>query len=288
MAGTEPETVGRALARGTKRLRATGSGAVDARRLMTFATGWEGAALIVHRDDVVDEDELALFDRALARREAGEPIAYIVGSAGFYGRSFAVTRAVLVPRPESEHVVEAAIAELQSRAPERRRAADIGTGSGILAITLACEVPDARVFATDISAEALAVASTNARTLGVQKRVKFFEGDLAAPLGARAPLDVVIANLPYVPSGDVPESPDPVSFEPHVAVDGGPDGLDLYRRLLTQLPPLLAPGAALFFEAAPPTIEALAELVSAAFANAHVEIGEDYAGLERFVCAHVA
>ncbi len=288
MAGTEPETVGRALARGTKRLRATGSGAVDARRLMTFATGWEGAALIVHRDDVVDEDELALFDRALARREAGEPIAYIVGSAGFYGRSFAVTRAVLVPRPESEHVVEAAIAELQSRAPERRRAADIGTGSGILAITLACEVPDAKVFATDISADALAVASTNARTLGVQKRVKFFEGDLAAPLGARAPLDVVIANLPYVPSGDVPQSPDPVSFEPHVAVDGGPDGLDLYRRLLAQLPSLLAPGAALFFEAAPPTIEALAELVSAAFANAHVEIGEDYAGLERFVCAHVA
>jgi release factor glutamine methyltransferase len=286
--GVEPETVGRALARGTKRLRATGSGAVDARRLMTFATGWEGAALIVHRDDVVDEDELAIFDAALARREAGEPIAYIVGNAGFYGRSFAVTPAVLVPRPESEHVAEAAVAELHSRAPEQRRAADIGTGSGILAITLACEVPDARVFATDASADALAIATANARTLGVHKRVKFFEGDLATPLVARGPLDVVIANLPYVPSSDVPQFPDPVSFEPHIAVDGGPDGLDLYRRLLQQLPPLLAPGAALFFEAAPPTIEALSDLVTSAFPNAHVEIGEDYAGLERFVSAHVA
>ncbi len=287
MTRVEPETIGRALARATKRLRGTGSGAVDARRLMTFATGWEGAALIVHRDDVVDEDELAIFDAALARREAGEPIAYIVGSAGFYGRSFAVTPAVLVPRPESEHVVEAAIAELQSRAPECRRAADIGTGSGILAVTLACEVPDAKIFATDTSADALAIATANARTLGVHKRIKFFEGDLAEPLGARGPLDVVIANLPYVPSRDVPPAPDPVSFEPHVAVDGGPDGLDLYRRLLRQLPHVLAPAAALFFEAAPPTIEALAQLVTVAFPSAHVEIGDDYAGLERFVSAHV-
>jgi release factor glutamine methyltransferase len=284
----EPETIGRALARATKRLRGTGSGAVDARRLMTFATGWEGAALIVHRDDVVDDDELAIFDAAVARRERGEPIAYIVGSAGFYGRTFTVSQAVLVPRAESEHVVEAAVAELHARAPERRRAADIGTGSGILAITLACEVPDAKVFATDVSAEALAIASANARTLGVAKQVKFFEGDLAAPLAGRGPFDVVIANLPYVPSRDVPQSPDPVSFEPHIAVDGGPDGLDLYRRLVTQLPPLLAPGAALFFEAAPPTIESLAEIVASAFPNAHVEIGEDYAELERFVSAHVA
>jgi release factor glutamine methyltransferase len=285
--GVEPETIGRALARATKRLRPTGSGAVDARRLMTFATGWEGAALIVHRDDAVDDDELAIFDDAIARRERGEPVAYIVGSAGFYGRSFTVTRAVLVPRPESEHVVEAAIAELQARKPEHRRAADIGTGSGILAITLACEIPDAKVFATDASADALAIASANARTLGVHKQVKFFEGDLAAPLADRGPFDVVIANLPYVPSHDVPQAPDPVSFEPHIAVDGGPDGLDLYRRLVTQLPPLLRPGAALFFEAAPPTIEALAEIVASTFPNAHVEIGEDYAGLERFVSAHV-
>ncbi len=284
----QPETVGRALARATKRLRATGSGAVDARRLMTFATGWEGAALIVHRDDVVDDEELATFDAALARREAGEPIAYIVGSVGFYGRPFTVTPDVLVPRPESEHVVDAALAELRARAPQRRRVADIGTGSGILALTIACEVEDAAVAATDASAAALAVARTNAKALAVHKRVKFFEGDLAEPLAAFGPLDVVIANLPYVPSRDVPQAPDPVSFEPHMAVDGGPDGLDLYRRLVAQLPARLAPGAALFFEAAPPTIEALADLVTSAFPQAHVEIGEDYAGLERFVAAHIA
>ncbi len=283
----QAETVGSALARATKRLRALGSGAVDARRLMSHATGWEGAALIVHRDDPIDDDERATFDAALARREAGEPIAYIVGSVGFYGRPFVVTPDVLVPRPESEHVVEAALAELRARPPQRRRVADIGTGSGILALTIACEIDDAAVAATDASARALAVARSNAKALAVHKRVKFFEGDLAEPLAAFAPLDVVIANLPYVPSGDVPASPDPVSYEPHIALDGGPDGLDLYRRLLTHLPPLLAPSASLFLEAAPPTIEALAELVTAAFPNAHVEIGEDYAGLERFVAAHV-
>ena len=283
-----PETVGRALARATKRLRATGSAAVDARRLMTHATGWEGAALIVHRDDTIDEDELATFDASLDRRETGEPIAYIVGSVGFYGRSFVVTPDVLVPRPESEHVVEAALAELLSRPPQRRRVADIGTGSGILGLTLACEVSDAIVAASDASGVAVAVAKANAKALGINKRVKFFEGDLAAPLVSFAPLDVVIANLPYVPTRDVPQSPDPVSFEPHIAVDGGPDGLDLYRRLMIQLPSLLAPGAALFFEAAPPTIEALSDLVTAAFPNAYVEIGEDYAGLERFVAAHLS
>jgi release factor glutamine methyltransferase len=279
------DSIGKSLDRAAKRLRATGSGAADARRLLSYVLRRDSSTFLARRDDLLDAHVAERFEAAVARREHGEPVAYIVESAGFYGRDFRVTHDVLVPRPESEHVVEAAIAELKSRPPEHRRVADIGTGSGILAITLASEVPDARVCATDVSAAALAIARANAKTHGVDERVAFSEGDLAAPLAANAPLDVVVANLPYVPSGDVPQSPDPVSFEPHVAVDGGPDGLDLYRRLLTQLPALLAPGAALFFEAAPPTIEALADLVTATFPDAHVEIGEDYAGLERFVAA---
>jgi release factor glutamine methyltransferase len=281
-------TVGRALERAARRLRPTGSGPADARRLLAFATGWEGAAQMVHRDDLLDDESSAVFEDAVARRERGEPVAYIVGSVGFYGRAFTVTPDVLVPRPESEHVVEAAIAELLARPADRRRVADIGTGSGILALTIAHDVPGTVVAATDASAAALRVARGNARALEVHRSVTFFEGDLAAPLTAFAPIDVVIANLPYVPTNDVPQSPDPVSFEPHIAVDGGPDGLDLYRRLVSQLPPLLRSGSVLFFEAAPPTIEALADLVTSAFPNAHVEIGEDYAGLERFVAAHIS
>ncbi len=284
MTGVEPETVGRALGRGTKRLRATGSGAVDARRLMTFATGWEGAALIVHRDDVVDEDELAIFDAALARREAGEPIAYIVGNAGFYGRSFAVTPAVLVPRPESEHVAEAAVAELHSRAPEQRRAADIGTGSGILAITLACEVTEARGIAVDASGAALWVARENAAALRVEERVSFLAGDLLEPAEALGPFDCIVANLPYVPTAELEPAPDPTSFEPRIALDGGPDGLDLYRRLLARAPAALRPGGAAFFEAGPATCGRLAALAASAFGPAAtVAIHRDYAGLERTV-----
>ena len=279
------ETIGKSLDRAARRLRATGSGAPDARRLLAYATASEASSFLARRDDVLSTRESERFEVAVARRERGEPVAYIVESAGFYGREFRVTPDVLVPRPESEHVAEAAIAELRSRAPQRRRAADIGTGSGILAITLACEVPDASVSASDVSGAALAIARENATTLEADDRVAFFEGDLAAPLAVRAPFDVVVANLPYVPTRDVPPSPDPVSFEPHVAVDGGPDGLELYRRLLAQLPPLLAPGAALFFEAAPPTIETLSDLVTTAFPDAHLEIGEDYAGLERYVVA---
>lgn len=282
---TDATTIGTSLDRAAKRLRAQGSGAPDARRLLAHATGRRMSTFLARRDDALTPAQMRRFEAALERRERGEPVAYIVGSAGFYGREFRVTPDVLVPRPESENVVEAAIAELKSRTPAHRRAADIGTGSGILAITLACEVPEAAVYATDVSAAALAIARENARTLGA--RVTFAQGDLAAPLAAHAPLDLVIANLPYVPSADVPLSPDPVSFEPHVAVDGGPDGLDLYRRLVAQLPPLLAPGAALFFEAAPPTIEALANLVERAFPRAYVEIGTDYADLERFVAAHL-
>ena len=279
------ETYGRALDRAAKRLRALGSGAPDARRLLAYATRNDPSSFLARRDDALSASDAERFERAVARRERGEPIAYIVESAGFYGREFRVTPGVLVPRPESEHVAEAAIADLNARAPVARRVADIGTGSGILAITLACEVPHADVYATDVSSAALAIARANAQTLNAD--VAFHEGDLAAPLGSHAPLDVVIANLPYVPSADVPATPDPVSFEPLVALDGGGDGLVLYRRLVAQLPPLLAPGAALFFEAAPPTIEALAEIVSGAFPNAHVEIGEDYANLERFVVAHL-
>ncbi len=277
-------TVAAALRRAGAELEAIGgTGRLDATLLLEHATGAGRVALIVDDARELTATEAAAFARAVERRMRGVPIAYIVGSVGFYGRSFAVDERVLVPRPESEHVVEAAVAEARGRGKAAGRIADIGTGSGALAISLAAELPDAWVFGTDLSRDAIALARHNAARNDVFQSCTFLHGDLAAPLVRFAPLDIIVANLPYIPTAEIPRSPDPVSYEPLIALDGGGDGLDLYRRLLAQLPVIAASDAAVFFEAAPGTIEPLAALVLAAFPSAHVEIGEDYAGLERFV-----
>jgi release factor glutamine methyltransferase len=191
---------------------------------------------------------------------------------------------VLVPRPESEHVVEAVLDDLRARRKTAGIIVDVGTGSGALGITLACELPQLAVYATDISTDALSVARRNAALNAVFQRCTFLAGDLLAPLvrfGER--VDAVVANLPYIPAGRVPQIPNPAGFEPRIALDGGHDGLDVYRRLLTQLERVTTPDAAVFLEAAPGTIEPLGALVEQMFPRAYIEIGEDYAGLERFV-----
>jgi release factor glutamine methyltransferase len=216
----------------------------------------------------------------------GVPVAYLTHKAGFFGREFYVDEHVLVPRPESEHVVEAALDDVRSRLAEGARevrVCDIGTGSGALAITLAAECGRARVAASDISEGALRVARRNAAANGVGERIAFARGDLGEPLVGYGPFDCIVANLPYVPRSVVPERPDPVGFEPLVALDGGDDGLDLYRRLIAQLPRLAAPRASVWLEAAPATIDPLASLVEAAYPRAHIEVGEDYAGCERYL-----
>jgi release factor glutamine methyltransferase len=277
-------TVAEALRSASAQLEAIGgTGRLDATLLLEHATGANRTALIIDDARVLSEAESHAFQDGVARRLRGIPIAYITGNVGFYGRTFAVDERVLVPRPESEHVVEAAIAEARGSARTAGRIADIGTGSGALAISLAAELPDAWVFGTDLSRDAIALARRNAARNRVFQQCTFVHGDLAAPLVRFAPLDLVVANLPYIPSAEVPRSPDPVSYEPLLALDGGADGLDLYRRLLAHLPVIAAADATIFFEAAPGTIAPLAGLVEHAFPRAAIEIGEDYAGLERFV-----
>jgi release factor glutamine methyltransferase len=225
----------------------------------------------------------------------------VTGEAWFFGRRFAITRDVLVPRPETELLVERALEFLRKGGPRgglqspRRFASqspvdigiaccDVGTGSGVLAITLACELPQARAVALDVSAAALEVARGNARALGVAERVRFARSDLFASAGDGA-FDCIVANLPYVPSADIARAPDPVAFEPRLALDGGPDGLDVYRRLLAQAPARLAAGGMLLLEAAPPTLPALAALVRAALPHAVVERLVDASGRERAIAA---
>jgi release factor glutamine methyltransferase len=251
--------------------------------LLQAVCGIETAEVVAHPERIVTPGERARFQAFVERRAAGEPVAYIVGRAGFYGREFLVDRRVLIPRPETEHVVEAALQFARTLPGTRPSVADVGTGSGAIAITLAAEDGTLEVVASDISADALAVARANAQALGVAGRVRLVCGDLLAPLGAFAPYDIVVANLPYVPTGSLPVAPHPVGYEPRVALDGGADGLALYRRLLADLDTVLKPRGGVFLEAAPGTIEVLAQLARDSFPDAAIEIGVDYAGLERYL-----
>jgi release factor glutamine methyltransferase len=278
-------TVGGALARGIDLLRARGDGArYDATLLLADALGRDPAWILAHGDEPLAVAAAERFDAALARRAEGEPVPYIVGSAGFFGRVFAVDRNVLVPRPETEAAVEAALAHLRAEGPAAPRVCDVGTGSGVIAITLACELPEAHLAAIDVSLAALAVAERNAQSLGVAGRIAF---RCAAGLPIPEPdrrYAAIVANLPYVKSAQLRGAPDPTSFEPRIALDGGADGLDAYRDLLAAAPCALAAGGLLVMEAGPDTVPALAALAAEAFADAgSVSVRRDLAGLDRLV-----
>jgi release factor glutamine methyltransferase len=277
-------TVAEALRETGRRLEGVGgTGRLDALLLLEYVTGASRASFIVDDTRVLTAAESVAFGAAVERRLIGVPIPYIIKTAGFYRRTFAVDERVLVPRPETERLVEAALDDLRKRGKSDPRVADIGTGSGAIAVSVAAEIPGAWVFGTDISRDAIAVARGNAARNNVFQECTFLRGDLAAPLARFAPFDCVIANLPYVPTAAIAVAPDPVSFEPRLALDGGADGLDLYRRLIAQLPAFLAPRAYVLFEAAPGTIGPLAGLARAAFPLAETRVHADYAGLERFV-----
>ena len=279
-------TIGEALRDAAVRLEPVGgTGRLDAVFLLAHAGGVSRGEMIAHRERELTPEVAERFAMLVGRRELGEPLAYVTGEAGFFGRMFGVDRRVLVPRPETELAVEWAVRHLRAIGREAGSAADVGTGSGAIAVTLACELPGLTVWGSDLSAEALAVARRNAARNAVFQHVTFVAGDLAEPLLTYAPFDCVVANLPYVPSAECAAAPDPVSFEPLLARDGGPDGLDLYRRFVPSLPALVAPRGIAILEAAPANVSALEDLVRAALPKAGVETIRDYAELERFVVA---
>jgi release factor glutamine methyltransferase len=278
-------TVAEALSAAGERLRERSPSArLDAVRMLEAVVGREPAWLFAHGDDELDARQSAVFAAATERRAGGEPVAYITGRAGFFGRTFGVTPDVLVPRPESELLVELVLAALRARERAAPSILDVGTGSGALAVTLALELPRARVVAADVSPAALEVAEGNARALGVAARVQFVSSDLTANVPRSTRFDAIVANLPYVPTSELALAPDPTAFEPRLALDGGADGLALYRRLLSEAPGLLASPATLVLEAAPPTANGLAALCADAFGpGAGVRVLADLAGLERAI-----
>jgi release factor glutamine methyltransferase len=219
----------------------------DARLLVAAAAGLTRADLLARPERALTAETSARLREFARRRERREPVSRMLGTREFWGRPFRLSPATLDPRPDSETLIEAALQVVaQGGARDRElRILDIGTGSGCLLLTLLAELPGATGLGTDIGAEALAVAADNARALGVGQRVRFeLARSLAGPTG---PFDLVVCNPPYVPSAEIATlAPEVRDFDPRAALDGGPDGLDIYRELAPGLPRLAPGGVALF------------------------------------------
>ena len=246
----------------------------ETRWLLARALGTNEAWLLAHGEDIVSDASALVFRAWLERRHAGEPAHYIAGTCPFWGRIFTVTPAVLIPRPESELLVECA---LRLERPTRPRVLDVGTGSGCLAVTLALEIPGAEVVAADVSLAAVEVARGNARRLGAHAR--FATVDLATAW--RGPFDLVVANLPYVPNDDVDDLPLEIrAFEPRLALLGGADGAAMLRRLVADLPRVLGKDGHALLELGPQQ-RALLQPQLIELGLAETTVGLDQAGIER-------
>lgn len=249
--------------------------------LLAHALSCDRVRLYLDFDKPLGDPELAAYRDLVRRRGDGEPTAYLVGEKEFYGRAFAVDARVLVPRPETELLVEAALAAL----PRGGRLLDLCTGSGAIGITIALERPDVRVLATDASEDALAAARENAARLGAV--VELAHGDLWAAVHGDERFDVIASNPPYVPSGELAGLSREVRREPCIALDGGQDGLALLRRIVAGAPARLVPGGALVLEMHERHLDEVPRLcLHAGFERA--EARRDLAGLPRLAVAHMA
>ncbi len=247
---------------------------LEAELLLRHALCLGSVGLFLEHDEELGPSQVKLISLLVDRRVSGEPVAYITGKREFYGIEFHVNPHVLIPRPETEHLVEKAL-EIVSLI-KYPVVADIGTGSGAIAVSLAAEVQGARIFAVDISDPAIDTARLNARRQGVESHITFLYGDLAEPLPE--PVDVLIANLPYVNSADCVASP-----EPQLALDGGVGGLDAIERLCNSLEGKLRPGGWVLLEIGQGQAETVQRLLREALPDARVGTIKDLAGIDRVV-----
>lgn len=262
---------------------------LDAELLCANALRLRRLDVYLQHERPLSEDELGAVREMVRRRGRGEPVAYLTGEREFYGRRFAVTPAVLIPRPETETLVEVALRSLRAARDGRRgvRIVDLGTGSGCIAITLAAELSDLTVVATDVSTDALEVARENAQRHGVSDRVAFAHGSWGGALDGAA--DVIVSNPPYVTVDELERAQRDVrDFEPHLALLAGADGLDPYRAMVASLRDLLRPAGRLLLEIDPRRATAVQELIGGAFPGSETALERDLAGRDRVVVATLA
>lgn len=254
---------------------------LDAETLLLHLIGKDRAWLLTHPDEEFGGCKSIGYSQLIERRAAGEPIQYITGECEFFGLPFRVNRDVLIPRPETEHLVEKVL-ELAADFP-RPRIVDVGTGSGAIAVALAHKLPNSEVTAIDLSSAALNVAKENAEYNAVADRLRFLEGDLLVPVAGEQ-FDFVVSNPPYVATGDRDTlSVEVRDHEPELALFAGSHGLDIYRRLAPAAYQAVAPNGFALFEIGYGQAEAIAQLLRAAGFR-DIEFTKDLQGIERVIC----
>ena len=254
--------------------------AINARLLIRQAFGWSATHQLNNLSKIAPTDQLPLLESLVKRRKNREPLSYITGKAEFFKRQFSVDERVLIPRPESEQLVAQTINYVRKLGIEHPRIADIGTGSGAIAISIALEMPSAEVFATDISSEALEVAHMNAHKLGAE--VEFTQGNLMGTLQGK--FDIIVSNPPYIQSQVIKSLEPEVRREPRIALDGGPNGTEVISPLLEEIRKKLKPSySAAYVEIDPPIADIALKIAQARFSYAEVSILTDLAGLIRCI-----
>lgn len=272
-------TIDEALVYGRSRLPHSPTPHLDARLLLQYLLNVPYTLLIAHGEQPLTAVQQSQFQQLLDRAAQQEPIPYIIGRAPFFDFDLAVNPAVLIPRPETEQLVEMVVAWAKTHQP--RRLADIGTGSGCIAIALARQLPETAVIAVDISPDALAIAQQNAAQLA-PGRIQFHQGSLLEPLAAG--LDAIVANLPYVTDAEWTTLDDGVKwYEPALALKGGPDGLEIIQQLLSQAVSKLSPSGAIFLEIGWQQGAAAQALAQSTFPHTAVTLLPDWAGHDRFI-----
>lgn len=260
----------------------------DAQVLLAHTIRKDRVWLITHRDDILEDADRRDFADAVRRRTRREPLQHIIGNQEFWGLEFKVTPDVLIPRPETEFIIEAALTTAQDRSSQLR-IVDLGTGSGCIATCLAKEFFAAHVIATDASAKALAVARENARNHNVADRIRYLKGDLFDPLkelDIRGQIDMIVSNPPYVRAGDLSSlQPEVKDYEPVSALVAGPEGTEIAARIIRRAPEYLKKGGALILEMGMGQAEALTTIVRTTGAYRKPGILKDLAGIDRVIVA---
>ena len=284
-------TIQRLLAWTTDFFRERGieSPRLDAEVLLSALLGRDRMYLYVHFDEPLEQEELAQFRSYVKERAAHMPLAYVLGRREFMGLDFRVTRDTLIPRPDTEILVQCAVDFLCARMEEGMDelcVADIGTGTGAIALSTLHYTERTHADAVDISPAAAAVARENAERLGLTERIDIHVGDLLAPL-AGGRYDMILSNPPYIPSADIADlMPEVRSYEPHLALDGGADGLDIYRRLTADAPALLKEGGAIAVEVGINEAAAVAALMEEHTRIVRTETMKDLGGIDRVVVGY--